>query len=324
MAITDLGYGISCIDTEYQRSGLAACYLIREGDRLAFVDTGTARAAPILLDALTAMGLGPEQVDFVIPTHVHLDHAGGAGEIMAACPGARLVAHPNAAPHLIDPAKLTAGATAVYGAEAFERDFGRITPVAADRVLVAHDGTEIHLDGRTLTFVDTPGHANHHGCVFDSRSRGIFTGDTFGIAYKDLDTPRGPTLFAPTTPVAFDPDAWQVSLSKIMAFAPRVAYLTHFCELEEPSAHVDTLRRSVEAFADIALAVEGIAAEERQEHLRAAVDAHLLGRCRENGCQLSDERIRALLSVDIELNAQGLGVWLQRRAKAAARAASSG
>lgn len=318
--MNDLGEGVYCIDTDYQRPGLAACYLIREGDRLGFVDTGTAQALPRLLDAVASLGLTTAQVDYVIPTHVHLDHAGGAGDLMAVCPNARLVAHPNAAPHLIDPSRLTAGATAVYGEEAFARDFGRITPVPEARVMVAEDGTEIDLNGRTLTFIDTPGHANHHGCVLDSRSQGIFTGDTFGIAYKDLDTVQGPLLFAPTTPVAFDPDAWQRSLDRILALAPRAAYLTHFCRLDDPATHLGTLRESIRDLADLALAEESASDDQRLGRLRAAVDAYLLGRARQNACELPDERVRELLAVDIELNAQGLEVWLRRRARAAARA----
>lgn len=319
MGTTDLGHGVFCIDTGYHRPGLAACYLIREGDRLAFVDTGTARALPILLDVVASLGLTPGDVDWVIPTHVHLDHAGGAGDLMAGCPNARLVAHPNAAPHLIDPSRLTAGAMAVYGEEAFSREFGAITPVPESRVQVAENGTEVDLNGRTLTFIDTPGHANHHGCVFDSVSEGIFTGDTFGIAYKELDTADGPLLFAPTTPVAFDPDAWLLSLDRILGFGPRVAYLTHFCELDDPTGHVGTLRDSIRDLANIALAEEGNADEQRESRLRTAVDAHFLERARRNGCTLEDARVRQLLEVDIELNAQGLEVWLRRRAKAAAR-----
>ena len=319
MGVTDLGHGVFCIDTAYHRPGLAACYLIREGDRLAFVDTGTAPALPHLLDVVASLGLTPDHVDWVIPTHVHLDHAGGAGDLMAACPNARLLAHPNAAPHLIDPSRLTAGATAVYGAVAFAREFGRITPVPESRVQIAENGTEVGLNGRTLTFIDTPGHANHHGCVFDTRSRGIFTGDTFGIAYKELDTTTGPLLFAPTTPVAFDPDAWQLSLDRILALEPQVAYLTHFCQLDDPARHAHTLRESIRELADIALAEEDKADEQRETRLRAAVDAHLLERSRRNGCDLGEERMRELLEVDIELNAQGLEVWLRRRAKAAGR-----
>lgn len=314
--MNDLGDGVFCIDTDYQRPGLAACYLLKEGDRLAFVDTGTALALPRLLEAVAELGLTPDQVDYVIPTHVHLDHGGGAGDLMAVCPQATLVAHPNAAPHLIDPSRLKAGATAVYGEEAFTRDFGRITPVPEGRILVAEDGTQVDLNGRVLTFIDTPGHANHHGCIFDPRTRGLFTGDTFGIAYKELDTDQGPLLFAPTTPVAFDPEAWQRSLDRLMTLEPQVAFLTHFCQLDRPALHLETLRQGIRDLAALALREEDAPDEGRPARLEAAVDAYLLGRARANGCDLSDEQVRAVLAVDIKLNAQGLEIWLRRRAKA--------
>lgn len=313
----DLGDGILCIDTGLYRHGLAACYLMREGDHLAFLDTGTAHGVPGMLELVAALGLGPERVDYVIPTHVHLDHAGGAGDLMARCPNARLVIHPKGAPHLIDPARLAAGATAVYGAEAFARDFGHITPVPAERVLIAEDGLELDLGGRRLTLLDTPGHANHHCCILDDRTRGFFTGDTFGISYRELDTDHGPFLFAPSTPVAFDPDAWLATLERLMSYRPGAMYLTHFGRLEDPDRHVDDLRRSIRDLAAAALAEAGTPAEERPDRLREAVGRMLVAGAQAQGCQLPEARIRQVLEVDTELNAQGLEVWLQRRAKAA-------
>jgi glyoxylase-like metal-dependent hydrolase (beta-lactamase superfamily II) len=313
---SDLGHGILCVDTGLYRHGLAACYLVRGGDRLAFVDTGTAHTVPALMQLISGLGLTPGHVDYVMPTHVHLDHAGGAGALMALCPNATLVIHPKGAPHMIDPAKLTAGASAVYGTEAFERDFGHLTPVPEQRVLVADDGLEVDLAGRSLTFIHTPGHANHHGCLFDSRTRGFFTGDTFGISYRELDTDQGPFLYAPTTPVAFDPEAWVASIERLMAFDPRVMYLTHYSALTDPAAHVETLRESVRAMAGIALAEEDGPVEGRTDRLRAAVGCFLADSARSHGCRLPESRIRELLAVDTELNAQGLEVWLVRRAKA--------
>jgi glyoxylase-like metal-dependent hydrolase (beta-lactamase superfamily II) len=307
--------GVYCIETGLYRDGLAACYLIREQDRLAFVDTGTAHSVPGLLGVVAELGLTPTHVDYVIPTHVHLDHAGGAGALMAACPKAKLIAHPKGAPHMIDPAKLTAGATAVYGAAAFARDFGELLPVDASRVIAAQDGQPFDLGGRTLTFIDTPGHAAHHGCLFDSGSRGLFTGDTFGISYRAFDTAAGPWLFAPTTPVAFDPEAWQRSLDRMMALEPTAAFLTHYCRVDEPQAHVERLRRSILDLADIALRYEGEPGAERKDRIERDVTAHLVADARAHGCTLDDAAMRELLAIDLDLNAQGLEVWLRRREK---------
>ncbi len=314
--------GVYCIETGLYRHGLAACYLVREGERAAFVDTGTSNTVPLLMAVLETLGLGPEQVDYVIPTHVHLDHAGGAGELMARCPNARLVIHPKGAPHMIDPSRLTAGATAVYGEEAFLRDFGKLVPVPEQRVTVADDGMVIDLNGRLLTFVDTPGHANHHGCIFDARSGGFFTGDTYGISYREFDTQDGPLLFAPTTPVAFDPDAWQESLDKILSFNPRAVYLTHYGRVDHPQTLERDLRKSIRDLAELALAEETTGREGRLERLKAGVASHLIAQVRGHGCDLSENQISQLLAVDIDLNAQGLEVWLVRREKRAAEGAS--
>ncbi|MEA1048654.1 MBL fold metallo-hydrolase [Lamprobacter modestohalophilus] len=307
--------GVFCIETGLYRDGLAACYLIRERDRLAFVDTGTANSVPGLLGVIKDLGLTPEHVDYVIPTHVHLDHAGGAGALMAACPNAILVTHPRGAPHLIDPAKLTAGATAVYGEDAFAQDFGALEPVPEARVIAADDGQTFDLAGRQLRFIHTPGHANHHGCIFDVGSGGLFTGDTFGISYRAFDTAAGPWLFAPTTPVAFDPDAWQQSLDRMLALEPVAAFLTHYCRIDAPAQQVDQLRRSIQDLAAIALDLADERQPTRKDRIKEAISTHLLADARAHGCTLDEPHMRELLAVDLELNAQGLEVWLQRREK---------
>jgi len=304
---------VYCIETGLYRHGLAACYLVRSADRLAFVDTGTARAVPGLLQVIAALGLGPEHVDYVIPTHVHLDHAGGAGDLMQACPQAGLIIHPRGAPHMIDPTRLIAGATAVYGADAFARDYGGLTPVAETRIELAWDGMGIDLAGRTLTFFDTPGHANHHGCLFDSATRGCFTGDTFGISYREFDGPAGPWLFAPTTPVAFDPEAWLQTLDKLMGLTPRSMYLTHYGRLDRPEDLVGDLRRSIRDMAEVALQEEGRDDPDRAARLKAAVADRLMAAARAHGVGLDAGRMAELLALDTELNAHGLDVWLKRR-----------
>jgi glyoxylase-like metal-dependent hydrolase (beta-lactamase superfamily II) len=310
-----VGDGVYCIETGLYRHGLAACYLLRNQDRLALVETGGANSVPGILSVIADLGLTAAQVDYVIPTHVHLDHAGGAGTLMAACPNATLIAHPKGASHLIDPSKLISGATAVYGEAEFNQHFGALLPIPEARVIAAEDGQTFDFNGRTLTFIHTPGHANHHGCIFDAGSAGMFTGDTFGISYREFDSAAGPWLFAPTTPVAFDPDAWQTSLDHMMAFEPEAIYLTHYGCIDRPAERVDSLRQSIRALADIALTEEENADEGRQSRIKDRITAHLLADARQQGCELSDARMMDLLDVDLELNAQGLEVWLQRRSR---------
>ena len=315
----EIADGVYCIETGLYRHGLAACYLVREGAHLAFVDTGTARTLPTLLGVIGALGLSPSDVDYVIPTHVHLDHAGGAGPLMQACPRARLVIHPKGAAHMADPSKLTAGALQVYGEEAFARDFGQLLPIPDDRMIIAEDRLVIDLAGRLLTFIDTPGHANHHGCLYDAKTRAFFTGDTFGISYREFDTAAGPLLFAPTTPVAFDPDAWERSLDRLLSYEPEAMYLTHYGRVDHPAALAAGLRQSIRDLAGLALAEEGRADAGRAARLTRGVTENLFARARAHGVELDETELERLFGVDIKLNAQGLEVWLQRRERRAAQ-----
>lgn len=312
----DLGDGIYCIDTALCRDDFAACYLIVEGDAAAFVDSGTYHSVPLIMQALADVGLQPDKVKYVIPTHVHLDHAGGAGELMCLCPNATLLVHPKGAPHMIDPAKLIAGATAVYGAEVFARDYGTLTPVPKERVIAANDGFEFHLNGRRLSFYDTPGHANHHGGIFDEKTQSWFTGDTFGISYRDFDTEQGAWLFATTTPVAFDPEGWKNTLIKYESKNPKAMLLTHYSRVTELDRLFPLLRQSLQAMMDIALSEES-QLEGRLARIQEKIAQNFVASARAHGVTFSEEKIRDLLALDIDLNGQGLEVWLQRRTKAA-------
>ncbi len=307
----DYEHGISVIDAHYQHPGLAALYLLVEGGQAAFIDTGTSHSVPDALDVLRQKGLAPESVAYVIPTHAHLDHAGGAGEMMRRFPNARLVAHPRAARHLIDPTKLIAGVTEVYGAEAVTRSFGEVVPVPAERVTEAPDGFTLSLGGRALLFLDTPGHARHHFCVWDERSRGIFTGDTFGVSYRELDTENGEFVFPTTTPVQFDPEALHASIDRLVGLCPKALYLTHFGRITGIERAARQMHNLIDRFAAMAQAL-GDAGTERHARLIQGQREILWPRLRAHGCRLGADQLGLLLDMDLELNAQGLGVWLDR------------
>lgn len=310
-----LGDGIYCIDSQIDRIGLACCYLIHEGDAAAFVDTGTYHSVPYLLQVLDELQIPRDAVKYVIPTHIHLDHAGGAGELMAHCPQATLITHPKGAPHMIDPAKLQAGASAVYGKEVFARNFGKLVPIPQERVISAEDGFTMDLNGRTLSFWDTPGHANHHGCIFDHQTRSCFTGDTFGLSYREFDTGNGAWIVATSSPVAFDPEAWENTLDKLNVLEPTAMLLTHYSRVTEVERLSRDLRSSVREMKAIALAEEQNPPEGRKGRIEAKIAELFLAQAKAHGCTLSETEMYRLLAMDIDLNAQGLEVWLQRRAK---------
>jgi glyoxylase-like metal-dependent hydrolase (beta-lactamase superfamily II) len=311
-----LGHGIHAIDTGFCRPRFDAAYLIVQDGRAAFVDSGTNDALPRLLGALDLLGVAREAVDWVIVTHVHLDHAGAAGSLMQQLPNAKLVVHERGARHMIDPTALLTGARAVYGAEEVARTYGEIPPVAAERVVATRDGDTLALAGRPLLFIDTPGHARHHHCIWDEASRGWFTGDTFGLAYPELNTPQGPYLLPTTTPVQFEPGPLLASIARLLERDPACMYLTHYGRVDNVPRLAARLVEQVEAM--VALARPLAAAPGRHAALKDGLARLYRARLRALGSALDDERIDMLLALDLELNAQGLAIWLDREARAAA------
>jgi glyoxylase-like metal-dependent hydrolase (beta-lactamase superfamily II) len=309
---TDLPEQICCIDTLYQRPGLAACYLVESAGEAALIDTGTAPRTPGLLALLAHRGVAPSQVRYVIPTHVHLDHAGAAGQLMQLLPAAQLVVHPRGARHLIDPSKLIAGTTAVYGETSFKALYGELLPVPAQRVLEADDDLILELGQRRLHCLDTPGHARHHICLYDDQSRGIFTGDTFGLSYREFDTAKGAFVLPTTTPVQFEPEAWHASIERLLRLQPECLYLTHFGRVTEVPRLAADLHRGLDDFVAIAR-MSG--SDTNIGELRTGLLDWTLHKLADHGCQLGRDRIQLLLEMDLVLNAQGLAIWLSRQGR---------
>jgi glyoxylase-like metal-dependent hydrolase (beta-lactamase superfamily II) len=311
--LADLGHGVHAVDTGFLRDEFDAAYVVVERGRAAFIDTGTNFAVPRLLAALQALGLERAAVDYVIPTHVHLDHAGGVGVLMRELPQARCVVHPRGARHMVDPSQLYAGALAVYGQAEMDRSYGQLVPVPEDRVMTTSQGLVIELAGRPLLFHDTPGHARHHHCVWDAATRGWFTGDTFGLSYREFDTVRGAWMLPTSTPVQFDPEALVRSVHGLLALEPACMYLTHYGRVTGPSG-VPALARQLLDLVDrlAALARPLRDAPDRHEALKRAQLALYAESLAAHGCTLPVAEIARLLEVDLELNAQGLEVWLDK------------
>jgi glyoxylase-like metal-dependent hydrolase (beta-lactamase superfamily II) len=304
--------GITAVDTAHLRPGMAASHLVVDAGRAAFVDTGANNAVPLLLAALAQAGLEPADVDYVFLTHVHLDHAGGAGLLMEALPRATAVLHPRGARHMVDPGKLEAGARAVYGDERFDAIYGTLRPIPAARVRTVEDGETLTLGGRSLEFLHTEGHARHHYCIHDRDAEAVFTGDTFGLSYRALDTARGAFIFPTTTPVQFDPSALHASIDRLMALRPRAAFLTHFSRVTGLPRLAADLHGDIDAYCELAAAVAGQPDLERR--LEDGVRRRLYDRLDEHGCPADPAWREHHLALDIRLNAQGIGVWMARGA----------
>ncbi len=299
------------IDCRYtDRDHYAASYLLTEGDEAAFVEVNTALALPKLLAALAAAGLGPEQVRHVFVTHVHLDHAGGASAIMDACPQATLWCHPRAARHLVDPARLVASATAVYGDERFRQLYGRIAPIDEARVRTLDDGETVVWGRRTLTALHTRGHANHHLVLHDSASNGVFTGDSFGIRYPALQD-AGRLVFPSTSPTDFDAAAALYSVDRVVDTGCSEVYPTHFGAWSDIPEMAAALRSELVGYGQLvlealSLRLEGEALQRWCAHRIDARFEALLAR------RVDRDLAWELCALDRTLNAQGVAVAVAR------------
>jgi glyoxylase-like metal-dependent hydrolase (beta-lactamase superfamily II) len=307
--LTKFADGITAVDTEYVRPQMDASHVVVEGARAAIVDTGPNTAVPLILAALAELGVERDAVDYLFLTHVHLDHAGGAGELMRALPNATAVIHPRGAPHMVDPARLIAGTRAVYGDELYSKLYGEILPIARERIVIAQDGQRFELAGRVFECVHTPGHALHHQAIIDHGAVSIFTGDTFGLSYREFDTAQGPWIMPTTTPTQFDPGQLKGSIVRLMQYRPRRLYLTHYSEVTHCARLANDMYEAVDDYVRIARSAGFDLARMRFELRNWAHNS-----LRDHGCGMGIDAIDSILGKDYELNAAGLAAWLEREA----------
>jgi len=306
--LTEQGDGITAIDTDLIRPYFDASHLLIDRGRAAFVDTGVNASVPFLLATLAAKNIDVADVDFVFLTHVHLDHAGGAGLLMQSLPNAKAVLHPRGAPHMIAPEKLIKGAQAVYGEEEYFRQYGDILPIDEHRVVVADDGEEFRFGERSLRSVYTEGHARHHHCFADPASASVFTGDSFGISYRELDTEKGEFIYPTTTPVHFDPPEAHKAIDRIMGFEPRQVFLTHYSKVTDLDRLADDMHRRIDDF--VAMAKQHADDEQRTAGIHESMYAYFIAELRQHGFAGSPDEIREFVAKDVVLNTMGLEFWL--------------
>ena len=312
--VFDYGHGIFAVDSVYDRRLQTAIHLLVEEGRAAVIDTGTAHAVPHVMAALAAQGVAPEQVDYVILTHVHLDHAGAAGQLMVRFPNARLTVHPRGARHMVDPSRLLSATVAIYGAEETRRIYGEVLPVPAARVVETGEGARLALAGRKLLFLDAPGHARHHVVVRDGKTGHFFAGDTFGLSYRELDRDGRQFSFPTTSPSQFDPAALHLSIDRMLSYGPAALYVTHFGRLTNPSELAADLHRLIDAHAALGERHRHAGAE-RKRLLMEGVRSLVLDESTRQKWHLPREEVLKIFALDIELNAQGIEFWLDSEGK---------
>lgn len=302
--------GVTTIDAEYVRPGFACVHAIERAGCVALVDTGAKAAVPLVLQVLEQQGLARSAVEFVFLTHVHLDHAGGAGALVRDLPNARVVVHPRGAAHLISPARLQAATAQVYGQAAFERLYGELVPIDEARVQQTSDGQRLQLGTSEFVVLHTPGHALHHQVLVDAEAGIAFTGDTFGLSYRELDTDKGAFVVPTTSPTQFDPEQLLASIERIRALQLKAVYLTHYGRMTDVARLATDLTEQVSAF--VAMARQHANSHDPQAKIHAALRAYLAARAKRHGILEPLAMVECILGPDIELNAQGLVAWLKR------------
>lgn len=221
--IKEVAKNIYLIDDQlYSIPKLGCVYLIKE-EKKALIDTGPATSADTVLDGIREVGVKPEDINYLIVTHIHLDHAGGAGVLVKEMPQAQVVVHHKGARHLVDPAKLVDSVIATRGREAMMRE-GEVLPIEAARVKPVYGDDVIKLsEKQVLKFIDAPGHASHELCIYESRNNGLFIGDTIGIFVAENET-----LLLVTPPPSFDVELYLDTLERLMMLKATTIYFAHF------------------------------------------------------------------------------------------------
>lgn len=307
--------GLHTVDCNYVRPGLACGYILEHNSEAAIVETGTSSSVPLFLEKLDQAGIQKQQVKYIIITHVHLDHAGGASTLLQHLPEATLLCHPKAERHVVNPSRLIESSIQVYGEELFNKLYGEIPPAPQQRVRAMADGESILLGHSNLHFFFTKGHANHHFCVHDEKTNGIFTGDTFGIGYSLLQA-NGPFLFPSTTPTDFDPAEARASIQRILDTNCNQVYLTHFGAFQELKKGKDQLLKGLDTFE--ALLEEATEKSEMTEsQLEMRVLQYLEKHADDCGLRLTAE-MKEFLAVDSKLNAAGIHFVAARKRKKSA------
>lgn len=300
---------ISIIDSlDLGMQGRTSCYVLQD-EKVVLFEPSASPSIPHILEGLSELNIPLEKIAFIIVTHIHLDHAGGAGLLLEKCSNAKLVVHPKGAKHMSDPTKLIAGAKAVYG-EDFDRLFHPIVPVPENRLLIKQHGDVIHIgENSILTFYDSPGHANHHFSIHDSVSNGIFTGDTIGIFYSEL-LKQGIEFYLPSTsPNQFNPGAMLQSAKIIEELNVDKIYFSHFGVSHHPHSVISELRKWLPMFVDTAKkALEGENSWTFEQSRKTVTDElkQLVFSALSKQTISKDDSVYDMLTLDLSVCAMGL------------------
>jgi glyoxylase-like metal-dependent hydrolase (beta-lactamase superfamily II) len=313
----DAAAGIRGIDTIMcGREKATSAYLV-EADEPALVETGPTTSLTAVLEGLAAVGIGSRDLAHIVVTHIHLDHAGGAGALAPHFPGATVWVHERGAPHLVDPTKLVASASRIYGDETLRSMFGPVEPVPEERLRVLTDGDVVALGNRNIEAVYTPGHASHHVCLLDDVTQSIFVGDALGVFLPDVRILR-----PATPPPEFDLELAVHSIGRVVERAPSRLLFSHFGPADDVTELCRLAVQRIEGWADI---VEHALAETRDvvDVVRILKERTAVEMAAGSGLTSAEVQDRFEVLSSYEMNALGLMRYLTKRSEAAAASESS-
>jgi glyoxylase-like metal-dependent hydrolase (beta-lactamase superfamily II) len=308
---TKLGERLFVIDTMDlglpERTG---CYVLIENEGVTLIETAASPSKPFIEKGLKALNLGLQDINRIILTHIHLDHAGGAGLFASENTKLKIFVHPKGIRHLADPTRLIEGAKAVYG-ERFDPFFAPVLPIPPEQMEALNHGEQLLLSAdRTLTFLDHPGHAKHHYGIFDSLTKGMFVGDTVGIHYKTLEDMGHPLFLPSTSPNQFDPGAMRASMASIQSFHPERLYFGHYSMSEE----VEEAYKQVSMWLDLFLEAGETVIKKKGDHTSLVQALSDLVFTRSEASRLPDGHAeRQMIEVDLQVSAMGLLDYFHRK-----------
>lgn len=283
-------------------------YVINE-DQLTLIETGPSPSVLYIKEGLDKLGHSLSDIKYIIVTHIHLDHAGGAGLLLQDCPDAKLVVHPKGARHLEDPSRLVAGAKMVYG-DRFDSLFDPVVPVPKEKLVIKGEGDKLEIgDNCTLEFWDSPGHANHHLAIIEPVSNGIFTGDTAGIHYEQLAKENIEFHLPSTSPNQFDPDRMRESIERMKERDFARAFYGHYGMSENPDAAFNQTLEWLDTFMEEATA----AAQAEEGHIELAGRLKKRIRHHLNSLEVAENHeVYMLIELDLMVGSMGLLEYLRK------------
>ena len=238
-------------------------YFIIADGQTALVETGPAVVVPAALDAIRQLGHDPSQLSYILLTHIHLDHAGGAGTLAQQFPQLQVLVHQRGARHLVEPSRLIEGTRQAFG-EKFEDEYGPILPIPERQVRAVEDGEVIQLGDKELRIIYTPGHAPHHMCIYETKSQGVFSGEALG------NSPIGSNTVSPVA--GFDLDAALESIDKLSKLSPKLVFFSHGGASREAARIMQSIRANTKAYGDIIL--EAMKVGEGKEQIAQRLEAY--------------------------------------------------